>query len=398
MVKMSLTLLNPMKMKLLNRLFLYGLLSLLITSVACDDDEDLNLNLTEVSNLLAPEDNAHIQLKPSQNMSVSFQWDQARAEDGSLVLYDVVFDQVDGDFTNPFYVSLSDGKGVENKLTLSHADLNNIATIGGADFFEKKQFKWSVRASKGSNIKLATTSKVVELERPGGFAVIPTELFMTGSATEGGEDVSLAVPMKQTAPGKFEIYTQLSSGSYKFIDARSGSGRVFSIGDDNGSRVLALDGENTHDGEKQYRIRLDFNALSAQIDEVKSVGFWYCWENTILYDLDYAGGGVWKVEGVTVNLSSVPWGLEERHKYRVILDNGSGEREEWWGYQQNDSPGQDGQYGSTDPSYFHAFMIENNDQWSYAWKLDRPAIQGKTADFLLKFTADEPYACEYIIH
>lgn len=398
MVKMSLTLLNPMKMNLLNRLFLYGLLSLLITSVACDDDEDLNLNLTEVSNLLAPEDNAHILLNPSQNMSVSFQWDQARAEDGSLVLYDVVFDQVDGDFTNPFYVSLSDGKGVENKLTLSHADLNNIASIGGADFFETKQFKWSVRASKGSNIKLATTSKVVELERPGGFAVIPSELFVTGTATEGGEDVSQAVPMKQIAPGKFEIYTQLTSGSYKFVDATTGNGRVFSITDENGSKVLALDGENTHDGEKRYRIRLDFNAISAQIDEVKSVGFWYCWENTILYDLDYTGGGVWKAEGVTVNLSSVPWGLEERHKYRVILDNGSGEREEWWGYQQNDSPGQDGQYGSTDPSYFHAFLIENNDQWNYAWKLDRPAIQGKTADFLLKFTADEPYACEYIIH
>src|SRR5690606_36200327 len=149
MVKNVMTLLNLTIMKLLDRLFLYGLLCLLITSVSCDDEEDLNLNLTEVSNLLAPEDNAYIELKPSQNISVSFQWDQARAEDGSLVLYDVVFDHIDGDFSTPFYVTVSDGKGVDNKLTLSHADLNNIATIGGADFFEKKQFKWSVRASKG---------------------------------------------------------------------------------------------------------------------------------------------------------------------------------------------------------------------------------------------------------
>ena len=386
-------------MKHLNRVFFYGLLCLMITSVACDDEEDLNLNLVEVTNLLAPEDNASVVLKPSQGGTVAFQWDQARAEDGSLVLYDVVFDEADGDFSSPFYVTPSDGKGVENKLTLTHADLNNIASLGGADFFEKKQFKWSVRAAKGSNIKLAAVSKIIELERPGGFAVLPSEMYLTGSATEGGEDLSQALVMKQTEPGKFEIYTRLAPGSYKFVDGRTASSRIFYIADDNGSKVIGTDGENTHsDAEGEYRVRIDFNALSAQVDQVKSVGFWYCWENTILYELDYAGNGVWRIDGVTVNLSSVPWGLEERHKYRVVLNDVISDREEWWGYESNDSPGQDGQYGVTDPSYYHAYLIENNDQWNHAWKLDRPAIQGKVTDFLMKFTAEVPYACEYIIH
>ena len=101
--------------------------------VGCDDEKDLNLNLTEVKNLLAPEDNASIVLKPAQGASLIFQWDQARAEDGSLVLYEVVFDQESGDFSAPFYTVMSNGKGVENKLTLTHSDLNQIAKMGGAE-------------------------------------------------------------------------------------------------------------------------------------------------------------------------------------------------------------------------------------------------------------------------
>lgn len=386
-------------MKYLKYLAWYTMLSLFITMIGCDDEQDLNLNLAEVKNLLAPEDNASITLKPSQNLSVAFQWDQARAEDGSLVLYEVVFDQEGGDFSSPFYTTVSDGKGVENKLTLSHANLNTIATMGGAEFFEKKKFKWTVLASKGSNIKMAPLAKTIELERPGGFAVLPSELFLTGSATEGGTEISQALKMKQTEPGKFEIYTKLTAGTYKFVDGLTSGARVFFINDDNGSKVIGTDSENTHAGaEKIYRIKIDFNALSVQVDEVKSVGFWYCFENKILYELTYAGNGVWRIDGVTVNLSTVPWGLEERHKYKIVLNDGVSDKEEWWGYVGDDSPGQDGKYGLTDPSYFHAYLIENSDQWNHAWKLDRPAIQGKVADFIMKFAADEPYASEYIIH
>lgn len=386
-------------MKYLQNLIFYSLLCLLMTTIGCEDEEDLNLNLTEVQNLLAPEDNASIALKPSQNLSIDFQWDQARAEDGSLVLYEVVFDQMEGDFSAPFYSTLSNGKGVENKLTLSHANLNTIASMGGVDFFEKKKFKWTVLASKGSNIKITPTSKTIELERPGGFAVLPSELYITGSATEGGDDIAQALQMKQTETGKFEIYTKLVPGNYKFVDGLTGSARTFFINEEEGQKVIGTDSETTYSGtEKIYRIRVDFNAISARIDEVKSVGFWYCWENKILYDLSYDGGGIWRINGVTVTLSTVPWGLEERHKYKVVLNDGTDDFEEWWGYQTDDSPGQDGKYGSADPTYFHAYLIENNDQWNHAWKLDRPAIQGKVADFALKFTTDEPYASEYVIH
>jgi starch-binding outer membrane protein SusE/F len=375
------------------------LLGMLIGVQACKDETDLNLNLTEVKTLYTPDDNRSIVLKPAQNFIEVFQWDQARAEDGSLVIYEVAFDQEDGDFSNPFYAVVSDGRGVETKLTLSHADLNQIAAMGGSAFFEKRKFKWTVLASKGSNIKPAAQSRIIELERPGGFDVLPTSLYITGSASEGGTDISEALPMKQTEPGKFEIYTQLTAGTYKFVDGLGNNARVFFIDEEDGAKVVGADSENTYAGEdKVFRIRFDFNALSVAVDEVKSVGFWYCWENTILYDLQYAGEGVWRVDNVTVNLSAVPWGYEERHKYKVVLNDGASDKEEWWGYIADDSPGQDGKYGTTEPAYFYAYKIASNNQWNYAWKLDRPAINGKQADFILSFNAESPYKMDYVIH
>jgi hypothetical protein len=340
-----------------------------------------------------------VTLDPAQNMSIEFQWDQARAEDGSLVLYEVAFDQVGGDFSDPFYTTVSNGKGIENRLTLTHSELNKIAGLGGADFFEKKQFIWTVMASKGSNIKKASQARTIELERPGGFDVLPTQLFITGSATESGTDVSAALPMQQIDEGVFEVYTKLIPGSYQFIDAKSATANTFFINEEDGVKTVGGNGLTEYLGEeKTHRLRVDFNALSAQVHEVKSVGFWYCWENTIWFELSYAGAGVWKADDVTVNLTAVDWGFEERHKYRVVLNDGAADYDEWWGYVGNDSPGQDGKYGSIDPAYFFAYKIENNDQWNYAWKLDRPAVNGKVVDFFLKFKGDEPYAMDYILN
>jgi starch-binding outer membrane protein SusE/F len=93
---------------------------------------------------------------------------------------------VNGDFSAPFYKVVSDNRGVNNKLTITHGDLNKIAALGGAAFFEKKKFRWTVFASKGTNAKKAAAARVIELERPGGFATLPGNIYITGTASEGG--------------------------------------------------------------------------------------------------------------------------------------------------------------------------------------------------------------------
>ncbi|MEJ7645546.1 MAG: SusE domain-containing protein [Chryseolinea sp.] len=385
-------------MKHFRKFIWYLMLTPFVTFISCDDEQDLNLKLTEVKALIAPENDAAIALKPSLNLSVGFQWDQARAEDGSLVLYEVAFDVEGGNFSAPFYSIASDGKGVENRLALSHSELNKIASLGGTGPLEKKKFIWTVLASKGSNVVITPQSRTIELERPNGLAEIPTELYVTGSASETGTGVSEALPFKQTESGIFEIYTKLAAGAYKFIDEKTTDAKSFYVREDDGIKIVGQNGEATYDGDaKVYRIVVDFNALSIKMDEIKSVGFWYSQENSIIYDLEYSGAGVWIADNKTVNLTTVPWGLEERHKYQMVVNDGVEDKEEWWGYKENDSPGQDGKYATADPSYFEAFLINGNDQWNYTWKLDRPAVQGKVVDFMLKVQGNAPYRMEYVI-
>jgi hypothetical protein len=377
-------------------------LTMLTIFAGCKEDEkELNLTITEVKTLYSPNDNLSVKLKPEGSSSYIFEWSQALAEDGSLVMYEVAFDQENGDFSSPFYTVPSNGKGIETKLTLTHAELDKIAKLGGSVFFQKKKFKWTVFSAKGSNSKMALVSRKIELERPGGFDVLPSELYITGLASEGGTDVAASLKMKHLEDGVFEIYTKLSTGTYKFIDAQTSTANVYYVKDEAGTLKVSANGETTYAGaDKIVRIKMNFNTLAVKIDEIKSVGLWYSVENSVKYTLPYVGSGVWKINVPNFTLTNAPWGgKEERHRYKVVVNEGVGDKDEWWGYKDIDSPGQDGQYGTAPDAYFHAYLVSPpNVQWDNTWKFDRPAVDGKSVDLLLKFTADAPYASEYIVH
>lgn len=374
-----------------------------ILFVQCDKDErDINLNLSEVTNIFTPVDGRSIQVKPTNSSTIeTFEWEQSRAEDGSLVLYEVAFDQESGDFSQPFYKVVSDGKGVNNKLSLSYGDLNNIAKLGGAKFFEKKKFKWTVYASKGTNVKKATISRTIEIERPGGFDVMPSKVYISGTATENGTTLANAIQMKQVSNGVFEVFTKLKAGTYKFYDGNTGTPRQFYIYDDSGAKLIGVNGETTFAGaDKIVRLRLDFNTLNTTMVEVKTIQLWYCAGNTFWFTLPYAGNGVWRFNNHTVAYTQMPWGFEERHKYKMVYNDGTGDKDLWLNYATGDSPGQDGQYPHT-VTYRTINMTTNNgSQWDWSWKWDRNYLtNGSVADFWISLTGgDAPYTMNYQKH
>jgi starch-binding outer membrane protein SusE/F len=355
------------------------------------DERSINMDLTEVKNFFGPADAVSIKLKPAANMVEVFEWEQAKAADGSLVLYEVAFDQENGDFTSPFYTLVSDSKGVLNKLSLTHGDLNRIAEMGGAKFFEKKKFKWTLLASKGTNVKKAAQSRTIELERPGGFDVLPGSLYITGSATEGGDALGSALKMYQTAPGVFEIYSKLKSGTYKFVDAITGTPKQYYVFDDNGINAIGMNGETTFSGaDKIIRIRLDFNNINASFAEVKDVKLWYCAGNEFWFSLPYTSNGVWRKNGHTVTLTQMPWGFEERYKYMMVINDGTGDKNQWLNSSFGDPAGQDGQYPSSVTYRTINFAANNGSQWDWGWKFDRNYLtQGSVADFWISLRGSD---------
>jgi len=377
-----------------DKIFLSALLLLLLG--ACKKDtRNVDLNVTAVATLYTPVDNQYLKLDPKANPTQTFQWEQARAQDGSLVLYEVAFDQVGGDFSKPFYTQVSDGKGVQNTLTLSHGDLNKIAALGGAAFFDRKKFIWTVLSSKGTNRIKAKESRTIDLERPAGFDNPPATLYITGSATEGGADISNALQMRRMPDGVFEIYTKLSAGTYQFVDGKTGTARKFYLADDHG---IVPDGSNTFSGaSKVVRIRLNFDLISGSMVEVKSIQLWYCQGNTFWFTLPYTSNGVWRYNGYTVTLITQPWGREERYKYKMVINDGTGDKDQWLNYATNDSPGQDGQYPHTVAYKTINFDANNSSQFDWSWKFDRNYLtDGSVTDFWVSLRATDPaYTINY---
>ncbi|HEX2536570.1 MAG TPA: SusE domain-containing protein [Chitinophagaceae bacterium] len=374
------------------RIPLLSLLSFFVLLTGCSkDDRDINMNISEVNAIFAPNDNLFVKLEPSSAASVGFEWEQARAEDGSLVMYEVAFDEEDGDFSSPVYKMSSDGNGVQPRLTLSHKDLNRIANMAGIGSLETGSLKWTVLASKGTNVKRSGLSRTITVERPAGFAEIPNEVYLTGSGTEGGENLTTALKMKSTGPGEFEIYTELKPGTYRFVNGTTGTPVSYEV-----QETFLKEGDGTETPvttPKVYRIRLDFNNAVVTMEEVVKVGYWFAPRNAIEAELDYTGNGVFKAEDVPIEFRQESWGRDERYKFRMTLKAADGTEivEDWASANRDNSRPS----ANTPAAWYNVFKQDVN-QWDYTFKFPTEADM-KNVDLILNFNTEAAYNHQVVI-
>ncbi|PUZ29933.1 SusE outer membrane protein [Chitinophaga costaii] len=382
-----------MSIKYFSRYFLAAAAVLLAFS-SCKKDKKVSTVVTPVSNFFAPQDSQYIKLQPTSAATVTFEWEQSLAADGGLVQYELLFDKDGGDFSKPVYSVASDNNGLYNKATVTHKDLNKIAALAGIESLGVGKLKWAVLATKGVNGQKSTITRTLIVERPAGFADIPTDVYLTGSATEAGDDLSKAIRLKALATGgEFEIYTSLKPGTYHFVDKTTGTPNTFAI---QGNQIssgneITVSGTDT----KVYRISLDFNNAAAKLTEIKSLGLWYCADNAIRFPLNYIGNGTWKLTNTEIDFVQESYGGEERYKFRLTTNDGTNDGTEWWGSSNSDNQ------RPTDASpaaYFYLNIIASSDQWNYAFKFNGN-VDKQHCDINVYFSPDKAnYTHEVIIN
>src|SRR5690606_20580565 len=121
------------------------------TACKTDDMEYTDVEVTPVNNLYEPLDNKAVKLVSSNSASLFFEWEQARAQDGGAAQYEIAFDKVDGDFSNPIYKVISNNKGFANNAYVTHKALNTVASLAGISPGETGEVKWTVISSRGIN-------------------------------------------------------------------------------------------------------------------------------------------------------------------------------------------------------------------------------------------------------
>lgn len=348
--------------------------------VSCDNDEMSHTNVSTVNALYSPANNKFFDLN-AQSAAV-FEWEGAKAEDNGVVLYDVVFDKEGGDFSKPIYTIPSDGNGFQKTLNLSFSELNKIAGLAGIPSETVGKLKWTVYSSKGINVQKATVSGTIEILTASGFPT-PDQLFITGTASETGETIANAQAFKKLGTTKFEIYTKLSAGTYKFITRKNGTPEVFSVGDGK----LKQDGETTVAGaSKVYKIVVDFSNGGTTFTEIKKIELWFPPLSQYLFEYTYSGGGVWKAANKAISFKQESWGRDERYKFKFTVANGATTTEEWYGSINGDNSRPDG--ANVAASYWYMVPV-TSDFWNNCFKF-ASAVDNKNVNAEINFSATAP--------
>lgn len=362
--------------------------SLVFALAACEDDGgDLDTRLTAVSALTEPLDGKEVTLETSVGASTYFEWEYCDVDKSGAAVYQIAFDKADGDFSNPVYLTSADNNGLYNNVTITHKQLNKIAGMMGIGSSETGTFKWTVFSSKGLKAMKGEEERSITITRLAGFADLPVDVYVTGEASEGGTDLSEAHQMKAIAGGEFETYTRLTAGEpFHFTDGTSATPRVFytdgGLVKENGTSTVATTGV--------YRITLDFNTGACTYTLVTRIGFYFCPEGQILFDLPYVGNGIFRAEDQTVTFKQEGWGRDERYKFRMFVKENGGadaEKELEWGTLN----GTDSRPTPTSPeSYYYLKLITNLTQWDNKWKL-MGDFDGVPADYAIYLQAGQPY-------
>lgn len=379
---------NTIMKATLNKIWI--LLSVIFTMSACGTD-DMNFKdatVTAVQSLYEPANNKAVKLVSSASASLYFEWEAVRTEDSGAALYEVLFDEEGGDFSNPIYTITSDNNGYTNAATITHKIMNKVAAMAGIEPGSQGSVIWTVASSRGINKVLASESRVLTITSLNGFTDIPDEVFITGDGSETGTTLADAIPFKLTAQGEFEIYTKLESGkTYNFVDRTSGTPRVFYTED---NAVLKEDenGKITASKTAIYRISLDFNVSTITYTEITSLGVFFCPSNTVIWNLDYKGKGIWTGSG-KIEFKQEDWGRDERYKFQMeTVSNGSNVTEQLGTLNGTDSQ----PTASSDESYYYIKLLQEGsvNQWDNKWKF-MSTLDGTTPTISVIMQGDKPY-------
>ncbi|MBD1362685.1 SusE domain-containing protein [Mucilaginibacter sp. ZT4R22] len=354
------------------------LMAMLVITSCKKEVKPLNLNLTSVGNLSLPANNTTVALAPATPASVDFQWSAANAADGDYVLYQIAFDKEGGDFSKPVYKTVSNGGGVETKITLTHKDLNKIANMGGIAASSTGKLKWTVLASKGTNVVASSESRTIQLSRPAGFAEIPVDMYITGSATEGGADITKAVKLKKNEEGVFEIYTSLKAGNYFLTDKPSDAGKKYYV---DGGLIKEGSTPVTISADKKYKLTFDFNVATTSSVEIQSVGLWMSAYGSEIGQLNYIGNSTWEIASLPIEFYQFSWGRDERYKFVVHTSAGI--------HYMGSSRGDNGPPAGQAASYFFLLPV-TNDQWANTYKFD-PSADRHNVKVDVNFKTDGAY-------
>lgn len=333
----------------------------LIALISCQKYE-FDTNFSAPDTLDSPE-SVNIDLSSTENIILS--WTGGGAEDGGVCLYEVLFDIPEGDFSEPLAKMQSDNGGLQ-QLTVTQAEMNNIARIAGIQPLGTGSVKWTVAASRGGEVKQSETYAEINVTRPDGIDNVPEHLYLAGEAA--GQD-GQGREFRLMSEGIYRIYTTLSSGNITLCSSMDDDAIYFYYDESTGS-LREGNGETAVEATDENglaRITLDFNARTMDIERIdRTVYYVLGIDGNEYVELEYEGAGRFSYTGLLPYKADY-WGAgapEERYYFRVNIDG----TDTYWGRGAGITDQQPADDESIDFYILHEYT-DFNQMWNFAWKL-----------------------------
>ncbi|MDR0891546.1 MAG: SusE domain-containing protein [Mediterranea sp.] len=341
---------------------IYALLLLALTG--CQKDYKLNSSFSVPTQLNSP---APVQLDVTSTNLITLSWTGGGADDGGIVLYNVLFDKQGGDFSNPLATMKSDQGGLP-QLSLTQAALNTLARNAGIHPDETGTLQWTVTAARGGVTRPCDQVATLTLTRGDGIDNIPTQLYLEGTAAETSGQA-----FRQVSDGVFQIYTRLTDGDITFKSATTGDAFDYYV--DPEGKLTEGEGNTTvtTSGNNVARLTVDFNTMQMTRDVINPAVrcIWGATYANIAV-LNYIGDGKFQGDGDIVfygpgRPGTPDWcGWVEERYYFIANVNGT---DLCWG--RGDDVSAERPVGG-EPASFYALYESpwtSKTQWDHLWKM-----------------------------
>ena len=297
---------------ILNRIKLLVLAGASFIAISCGGNMEYNPGGVEgVKALNAPNNNYYVELASGDGKAVTFSWSASTAEDGGSPLYEVVFFK---DAAGTEEVQRVSG-GIQTSLSITHKELNKILNTAGVEPDTDGTLYWTVIASRGvTDASTQPTPRMFTAKRMKGFKIAPEVMYLVGSASETGDDLSKARKLRTIKAGEeYEIFTRLSPGTYNITDGNGAGARYFNVNNGIIQENVATPTNNTLSGV--YCVKVDLTSSSVTVKEVTNVRYFSCRYTTQPFYMTYQGNGEFKAEGFAPDFTGASWG-EDRYLFR----------------------------------------------------------------------------------
>lgn len=239
---------------------------------ACADDDytELNKGETELA-LTADANDITLDEAAHAENALTLTWTSGTNHGtGNRITYKLELAEAGTGFANPYLVA----EDMTQQYTWS-STVEALNTLLRDNFGVKADNRYAVEARVTAtvagidDVQTATTTFNVASYEP-----VTTTLYVTGTATLGGTDLSLAEEMTRTDNGQFTYTGYMKAGTYKFITTLGEELPSYNRGDD-GSLVLrttADQPDNLFEITEDHDYTITLNLLGGTITTVQSDG------------------------------------------------------------------------------------------------------------------------------